>query len=391
MTRLQTPKKRRLACAAIAIAICTTPAVASGEGNAEGDGATLSEQAKPSLTVVWRRQVGSRVSPFATPGFFGDVICTVATNGEAHFTGIDGNRPIASTVLPPSTADYFATAGCGPTAIAAIDKDGVLLVANHRGEEIWKKDLRTGVVAAPRIVGRRLLTLGLDGRLSAYALRQGKPLWWYLSPLRNTLRTAVPSQPLIVNRTIYTGLNNASVVAVDLANGNVIWENIIALPLHSNFILNIQDTTAPAGNAQIVCAAAYQGGVACFDAKNGERFWNKTMSVKTNVALDPAGRLLFVSDQDGTLHAFNAYSGKALWSVETKADLSSPVTVAGAVVVGDTNGVLFAYDVNDGALLTTYPTGTGTPFTALQRLAQSDNTLIALAESGTLFRIAFSR
>lgn len=379
---------KQAASKTLCLLLCTALAGCGGAiQNAERE-ATHNEQG--SLSIVWSRTVGSQMSPFAEPGGFGNVLCTIASNGEAHFTAFDGSRPIPSTTLPASANPYFATAGCEPTTIAAIDKDGTLTVANQQGQLVWRKDLRTGVVAPPIVVGRRLLTLGLDGRLNAFAVRQGKPLWSYLSPLRNTLRTAVPSKPLIINRTIYTGLNNASLVAVDLVNGKIIWENIIALPLHSNVINNIQDTTSPAGNERIVCAAAYQGGVACFDARNGERYWNQSMSVDTAVALDEDGSRLFASDQDGTLYAFNAYTGEQLWKVKTEDNLSTPAAVQGAVVVGNDNGILTAYDAATGERITHIGTNSNT-FTSLQRLPNSSSDFIALTQAGSLFRISFKQ
>ena len=54
------------------------------------------------------------------------------------------------------------------------------------------------------------------------------------------------------------------------------------LPARPNFY----SLTMPRGTRREVCAAAYQGRVACYEAESGRQIWGRELSSVTGVSLD---------------------------------------------------------------------------------------------------------
>jgi len=100
-----------------------------------------------------------------------------------------------------------------------------------------------------------------------------------------------------------------------------------------------------------VCAASYQGRVACFDASNGEQQWAREMPAGAGVAID--GDQLFGVDDASTVRAFALSNGAGAWSNKLLAhrSLSSPASVGRWLVVGDYRGYVHWLDRRDGQLV----------------------------------------
>jgi outer membrane protein assembly factor BamB len=99
-----------------------------------------------------------------------------------------------------------------------------------------------------------------------------------------------------------------------------------------------------------VCASAFQGRVACFDAMRGGVLWTRDLSALGGVDLDE--RMVYVADERGALLAFDKTRGTNPWKQDKLRDrrLSSPVSVAGRyVAVGDFQGYVHLVNADDGA------------------------------------------
>lgn len=76
-------------------------------------------------------------------------------------------------------------------------------------------------------------------------------------------------------------------------------------------------------------------------------------SDKQHLKLTPAveGNRIFVADHKGRVQAVDLESGKRIWEVETRAEISAgPGTGSGLVIVGTRNAEILALNVTDGSL-----------------------------------------
>jgi outer membrane protein assembly factor BamB len=139
--------------------------------------------------------------------------------------------------------------------------------------------------------------------------------------------------------------------ALTLNNGAPQWEANVALPRGATELERIADVTGTlAMDDRRVCAAAYQGRVACFDRANGNTLWARETSSTGGVDLDE--RQLYVVDASDSVAAFDKNRGNNPWKQDKLRDrkLSSPVAVGDKyVAVGDYQGYVHLIQADDGA------------------------------------------
>jgi outer membrane protein assembly factor BamB len=105
-----------------------------------------------------------------------------------------------------------------------------------------------------------------------------------------------------------------------------------------------------------VCAAAFQGRVACFDAQRGSLLWSRDISSISGVELD--SRAVYVVDDRSVVHALDRSSGASLWrqaGLQLR-NVGAPRLVGKALVVGDFQGFVHLLDPEDGSFIARLPT-----------------------------------
>ncbi len=100
-----------------------------------------------------------------------------------------------------------------------------------------------------------------------------------------------------------------------------------------------------------VCAVAYQGRIACFDAGSGSVRWFKDFSSDAGVAADE--RFVFAANDHGHMNAFAKDSGSSVWRNDKLANrrLSTPISFGRAVAAGDFQGYVHFLSREDGAFI----------------------------------------
>jgi outer membrane protein assembly factor BamB len=160
--------------------------------------------------------------------------------------------------------------------------------------------------------------------------------------------------------TAFAGFSGGKLVALALANGAVRWEATVALPKGATELERVTDVVGqPAVVAREVCAAAYQGRVACYEASSGKLIWARDISSLTGVGVD--ARYAFVSDDRGAVHAFDRSNGRSVWKQDRLANrqLSRPASSEAAAAVGDFEGYVHFLARDSGAFVARYATGGG--------------------------------
>jgi outer membrane protein assembly factor BamB len=97
-----------------------------------------------------------------------------------------------------------------------------------------------------------------------------------------------------------------------------------------------------------VCAAAYQGRVACFDLVRGTLHWSRDVSSLAGIAAD--AQRLYVVDDKGVVQAFDRSNGASVWKqdVLSKRRIGGPQVLGDSLAVVDVEGYLHLLSRNDG-------------------------------------------
>ncbi len=167
------------------------------------------------------------------------------------------------------------------------------------------------------------------------------------------------------------------------------WDASVATPKGATELERIADvTSAPVVDQKQVCAAAFQGRVACFELARGTLIWSRDFSSLGGIAVDE--RYLYITDDKGSIQALDKTTGASIW----KQDLLAPRFPSGPVKVGDTVGVVDAegylhlLDPDDGTLIGRVATDGAA---ALSQPEAVGNAAIWQSANGTLISASVAR
>ena len=228
---------------------------------------------------------------------------------------------------------------------------GEVLAFDHSGAPKWKAQVSSEVLAPPLVADGLVLVRSNDNRIYALSTDDGRRQWVYQR-----------SAPALVVRNfggvaaglgvIYAGFPGGKLVALAATNGSLRWEGTVALPKGSTELERIADvTSAPVFNDRAICAVAYQGRAACFDASTGQPVWSRDVSSHAGIAID--SRYAFVTDERSAIVAMSAATGSSLWKQDKLLNrgLSAPLSIGRALIAGDYQGFLHALSREDGSFI----------------------------------------
>jgi outer membrane protein assembly factor BamB len=196
-----------------------------------------------------------------------------------------------------------------------------------------------------------VIVLSSDYRIATFEANTGKRRWNYqrtTPPL--TLRSQIGMT--FAGDLIAAGFPSGRLVLVGAANGAVRWDAPVAEPRGATEVERLTDVLGtPLVIGGDICAAAFQGRVACFEIGNGNLRWARDLSAGAGVGGD--GRRVFAVDAKSNVVGFSTATGASAWRQEKlqHRDLTTPLALRRAVLVGDFAGYLHFLSPEDGGFL----------------------------------------
>jgi outer membrane protein assembly factor BamB len=305
---------------------------------------------KPTLNVrvAWRTSVGSGRGAFLQPAVLENAVFAAGGNGTV-------------VRIAPATGEVVWKADAGSRISGGVGSDGFLVaVGTTRGEVItfgadgkplWRAQI-LGEVQSPPLVGRGLVIVrGSDFRITAFDAETGRRRWTYQranTPL--TLRG--PSALVFAGDLVVAGFPAGRLVALASSSGAVRWDVTVSEPRGATEVERLADVMGqPLVAAGDVCAASFQGRLACFEAGNGALRWARELSAMTGPGGDD--QRVYVVDAKSHLHAYSRTAGASAWLQQKleRRDLSAPLALRRAVVTGDFQGYVHFLAPDDGAFI----------------------------------------
>jgi outer membrane protein assembly factor BamB len=298
--------------------------------------------------VAWSTSVGSAGAYRFRPSVDGSRIYTAAADGTVSI--VDGDNGAVTARLDAKRALSSGTAGSGEAIIVGTIK-GEVVALDPSGKEKWVSSVGGEVLAPVVITGKHAIVRTGDGRIFALALADGKRQWVYQRPMPALLLRATTSV-LVTPGNVVAGYPGGKLIALDLEDGKLTWEVTVSFPRGATELERVADVSGlPVIEAGRICAAAFQGKVACFEIQSGNTLWTRDISSSSGLAIDDKSVYL-VDDQDN-VHALDRENGASRWKQDKllRRRLIAPVVVGGKVVVGDSLGFLHVLAKDDGAML----------------------------------------
>ena len=311
----------------------------------------------PEVKLLWSAQAGDAERFAFAPAPVGDAIYAASRDGTVvrldAASGAERWR---------ASAERQLSAGVGAdarTVAVATEEGEVIALDAENGKLRWRARVSSEVLAAPAVGSGLVLVRSVDNRIFAFGEQDGKRRWVHQrAPASLIVRS--PAGITLLGDTAFAGFSGGKLAAIALSNGGVRWEATVALPKGTTELERVTDVVGdPAVQGREVCAAAYQGRVACYEIANGRQIWARELSSRTGVSLD--ARYAFVSDDGGAVHALDRSNGRSVWKQDRLAhrQLSLPRGGGAAIVVGDFEGHVHFLARDSGAFIARHSTGGG--------------------------------
>ncbi|MDD5241436.1 MAG: outer membrane protein assembly factor BamB [Sulfuricella sp.] len=346
-------------------------------GQSVGEKPAALVEFKPSATfkLDWQAKVGGAGDTVLFPAVLKDDVYAVGADGKMARFDADSGKQVWDI-----NAGYKVSGGVGAGVglVAIGTARGEVLGFDAAGQQIWQARLSSEILSAPQMADGIVVARTGDGRIFGLDARDGKRRWVY--------QRAMPSLALrshagvVISRgAVFAGYAGGKLVALNLANGNVGWEATVSLPRGATELERMTDVSSlPVIDERMICATAYQGRTACFDASSGNLIWARDISSSTGLAMDE--RNIYVSDTRGAVHALDKHSGASLWKQDKlfARRVTAPLVLGHYIAVADMQGYVHLLTREDGsfaARIATDGSQIGAPPVALNRgfLVQTRN------------------
>lgn len=301
-----------------------------------------------TASIAWSVGIGDAEEFIFSPALTYDSIYAASAEGVISRIDYETGREIWRLDI-----DIPLTAGVGTdgNTIVVAGKDGVLLAFDSDGKEKWKAQMTSEALSSPAVGGNMVIVRTMDNHISGYDADTGDRKWMLSRRLPPLMLRSAPGIA-IAGPTAVIAMPGGRMLSVMQANGGVNWDVIVGDPRGTTDLERIADTSGvPAVLGRLVCAASYQGRVACYDVVTGGGVWNKELSCDVGVSVD--NQFVYAADDAGSVYAFSNLRGQSVWRNEKLAyrALSTPVSFKDVVAVGDFEGYIHFLSQSDGAFV----------------------------------------
>ena len=266
--------------------------------------------------------------------------------GDVFALALESGNKIWRTRLGISLSGGVGNGG-GLVLVGSIEGEVYALNALN-GKVLWKRQMATEVLTAPQSNGKIVVVQTIDDKIYALKSDNGEELWRHdgSAPILSVRGT---SSPLVTDNMVLAGFDSGKLVAFNTANGSLVWETRLALPKGRTELQRMVDIDGdPVLVGDVLYSARYQGQLGAITRGTGRQLWSQESSSHQTPTF---GRdKVFVTEADDKLRAFEAGSGRVVWTNEDLflRRLTAPVAFGGAIAVADSFGYLHLLSMEDG-------------------------------------------
>ncbi|MGL6070469.1 outer membrane protein assembly factor BamB [Craterilacuibacter sp.] len=314
------------------------------------------EQTVP-LNMKWQAGVPDSGQGLFAPAYHQGVLAAAGNNGEIVLLDAITGKKNASFRLKGETLG--AGVAAGDNAYFVGNDKGELIASDGQGKVLWRQKLTSVLSEPPLLAAGLVVAHTADGRLTAFDEKDGKSIWTqWQAPPSLMVRATTPVMLAVGKEVLVTGVAGGKLAVYNLQSGVPLWEATVASPRGGSELERVTDVVSqPKFDGRRVCAVAYQGRVACFDARGGNLLWAREVASSRGLAMD--GRAAYVTAEDGALWAFDIETGRNLWKNDALRyrDVSGPVMLGKNILVLDGEGYAHLLASEDGRLVGRTRTG----------------------------------
>jgi outer membrane protein assembly factor BamB len=246
--------------------------------------------------------------------------------------------------------------GFGLVVVGSSDGE-VIALEETDGSVRWRVKVGGEVLSAPAVAETAVIVRTVDGRLLGLDPATGTERWREEQQIpRLTLRGA--GRPVVAGNVAICGFDNGRVLAVNAADGQVLWEAAVTPPRGRTELERLVDIdSALKVSGPDVFVVGYQGRAAMLAIDSGQLWWSRDLSSHRGLDIDDES--VFVSTSEGEVVSLRRRTGVELWRQDAfkRRGLSAPASVGDYVAVADFEGYVHWLDKATGAVVARTKTG----------------------------------
>jgi len=338
----------RVAPLLLRLAIATLGALLLGGCGSKGPKPAPLPEFKPAakVRVEWHANVGNAGRYLFVPALYQDGV--YAAGGRGNIVRL--NSLTGKTVWRIDTkAPLSGGVGVGENMVMVGTAKGAVLAYNLDGKPLWKSTVSSEVLSAPQAAAGLVVVRSGDSRIFGLDAKDGTRRWEYQTITPPLTLRANPGV-IIVEGFVIAGMPAGKLVVLNLANGGVVWETVVAAPKGDNELERITDIAgAPLVEQRNACAVTFQGRAACYETERGGQLWARAASSVGGLAAGDVS--LYLSEDTGAVLALDKHTGASVWKQDKLSyrSPSTPLSFGDYVVVGDFEGHLHFLKFEDGS------------------------------------------
>ena len=304
------------------------------------------------IKEIWNTTLGNgdqgyllQLHPFIHDGVVyaadqgGTVYALKANNGDRLWQAKIGQRVTAG--VSGGEGRLFLGTQKGQVVAVSIKTHGV----------IWSMQASSEVMAISHPSQGEIVVHTNAGKLIALDASTGNVIWTQSSESPRLIVRG-KTRPVISGNTVVTGFSTGKIEAFSLSDGTPLWQLTVAEPHGASELERMVDVSGRIAVVDgVVFAASYHGKVVAATLGKGQQLWSHPMS--SYVGLTVGTKAVYVTDSHGNIWALDLASGASLWKQPALhfRDPTAPVIYEGYLVVGDYQGYLHWLSLQTGAFV----------------------------------------
>lgn len=221
--------------------------------------------------------------------------------------------------------------------------------SKSNGQLLWHKDLKTAITSGPTL-NKDIITVGAEASVVALSMKEGNVLW------RAVTSNQLLAAPVLSHNRVYAKTIDGQLYAFQSTDGKQLWHYSHGAP---DVILKASSSPVVVG--ELVLSGFSDGQLEAFNAKTGRLVWKKNVtyskghtSIERMIDIDSTpivkNNVIYLASYQGEVVALSLKEGHTLWSHKMSTIKNMAMNEKSLFIV-DVNSRVWALNLDTGKVL----------------------------------------
>ena len=308
------------------------------------------KEVKPTIVLktLWQVQTGSASANSKIHPFIGTHAVIVAGGTNISAWDKSSGKSIWKNNIGESISGGV-NGGDSPIIFLGTDHGNALALDEKTGKTLWIKHLNAEILSVSTAKNGRVVFRTIDGKLHGLSTQSGD-IAWQQQQLTPVLSLYGASVPVLAGPYVIAGFDNGKLAAYELQKGSPIWEATLTLPRGDNELdrmVDVDGKLKALGSAMFT--TSFHGRVSGIDLKTGKIHWAKKHSSYTGADANPDG--IYTADEAGNIWRLEPQTGHPMWKMDDliRRTPTTPTLIrSNLIVTADKKGHLHFINTSNG-------------------------------------------